>query len=156
MLTKQNLTLSGTTDVLPGVPVTTAVDTAVGEVLTIHDRLINRGVLMPVALTAAVEQLRQAVRLESSLPQQVPLMNVRVLDRGDSVTSIAAVRTVTIPAICPRCSGPRSQDLVELHSWIHGIEMVYDQWVNPCGHVDSYAAVLVEARRFNELVRGGA
>lgn len=156
MLTKQNLTLSGTTDVLPGVPVTTAVDTAVGEVLTIHDRLINRGVLMPVALTAAVEQLRQAVRLESSLPQQVPLMNVRVLDRGSHVNSVTAVRTVTIPATCPTCDGPRGQELVELRTYVHGTAMVYDQWVNPCGHVDSYAAVLVEARRFNELVRGGA
>lgn len=137
----------------PGVPVTTAVDTAAGEVIAIHDHLLNRDYAVPQALSAAVEQLRQAVRVEAPLPAQVPLMNVRVLSRAGAVT---AVRSVTIPAICPTCGGPRSQEFAELRSFIHGMSMVYDRWNNPCGHFDSHEAVLVEARRFNELVRGGA
>lgn len=145
MINQKSLTLTGTVDTLPDLPVFTAV----GEIIAIHDRLLERGGRVPVALSAAVEQLRQAVRLD---PLPVPaLMNVRVLDRGNPVT---AVRTVTVPAVCPSCDGPRGRELVELHSWVHGISMTYDGWVNPCGHVDTNDAVLVEARRFNDIVRG--
>lgn len=151
MITTKDLTPLDTTSAVASVRITTAQHTAVGEVLAIHDRLLEQGAQIPTPLTAAVEQLRQAVRLEA--PLTIPLMNVRVLDRTGHVT---AVRTLTIPAICPSCGGPRSQDLVETHSWIHGIKMTYDRWTNPCGHTDMYEGVLVEARRFNKLVRGGA
>lgn len=151
MIKQQNLTLSGTTDVLPGVPVTTVVDTAISEVLVIHDRLADRGVNPPVALSAAIEHLRQAVRLEAPFKPSVPLMNIRVLDRSGPVT---VTRTVTVPAICPRCGGPRGQELVELVSYVHGIAMRHDRWTNPCGHVDTATELLSEAARFDAIVRG--
>ncbi|MFJ8966093.1 hypothetical protein ACIRG5_42555 [Lentzea sp. NPDC102401] len=154
MLTTKDLTLSGTIDAVADVPVTTARDTAIAEVIAMHDFAIDRDLLVPTVLTAAVEQLRQAVRLDAPLKAPVSLMNVRVLDRGTSINSITAVRTVTIPAVCPACGGPRGQELMELHSHIYGIGMTYDRWDNPCGHNDTYEAVLVEARRFNDLVRG--
>lgn len=122
--------------------------TAVGEVLATHDRLVERGERFPLDLSAAIEQLRQAARLETPLvlPQ---LMTVRVLDRSGAVT---APRTVTIPAVCPACGGPRSTDLTEAASMVHGMVMRFDCWSNPCGHVDKPAAVLMEANRFHQLV----
>lgn len=55
------------------------------------------------------------------------------------------VRRVTIADTCPVCDGPRGEpqpySFYEDGEWyeIH-------KWVNPCGHIDYYDAVLQEAR----------
>lgn len=52
--------------------------------------------------------------------------------------------TVQIPAVCPVCGGPRGEptwdrfrDTGEWYS-VH-------KWTNPCGHVDKYKDILIEA-----------
>lgn len=53
-------------------------------------------------------------------------------------------REVTLEWVCPVCGGPRG----EPHSGLSydGSRRLYvHQWDNPCGHVDRYAAVRVEA-----------
>jgi hypothetical protein len=78
-------------------------------------------------------------------------MTVRVRDNaaesrlwGSSSFSGPIVRTVTIATVCPVCGGPRGQArpgrVVEDGEW-----RAVDVWDNPCGHVDMYAAVVVEA-----------
>lgn len=72
------------------------------------------------------------------------------------------VRTVTIPATrehngwaattvtliweCPVCGGPRG-DVFKTVSYDGSRRLYCDGWRNPCGHVDSYAAVRREAGR---------
>lgn len=53
------------------------------------------------------------------------------------------VRTVDIADRCPRCGGPRGEP-VRRPFYEDGVAFAVDCWVNPCGHVDSYAAVLQE------------
>ncbi len=58
------------------------------------------------------------------------------------------IREVEIAATCPRCGGPRGAPTLSRFCedgefyWVHG-------WANPCGHLDRYAAVLVEAGLYN-------
>ncbi|MDH6284501.1 hypothetical protein [Prescottella agglutinans] len=71
---------------------------------------------------------------------------VRVADRRHSPFGLATIRTITLDAICPLCSGPRGvpfdYDFVN-----DGEVLTCDQWLNPCGHFDMYNNVLVEAER---------
>lgn len=73
-------------------------------------------------------------------------MTVRVADRRTSPVGHATVRTVTIAAVCPTCAAPRG---VPANHNFHddGEWLSCDKWENPCGHVDRYDAVLVEAER---------
>lgn len=54
------------------------------------------------------------------------------------------IRTLTISANCPACQGPRGEPQGQntcddgAYYWVH-------IWTNPCGHVDLYADVVVEA-----------
>lgn len=80
-------------------------------------------------------------------------MIVTVVDRdaqhrlwGKGYNSIHQIlRTIEIADTCPCCGGPRGQPyfhrLCEDGEW-------YDvsRWSNPCGHLDTYAAVIEEAR----------
>ena len=80
-------------------------------------------------------------------------MTVRVIDRGKSRSYTGVtVRTVTIPATCPTCGGPRGEprnhNQCEDGDWLS-----VDVWKNPCGHVDSYTDVLAEARTAAERER---
>ncbi|WP_143657807.1 hypothetical protein [Embleya scabrispora] len=75
-------------------------------------------------------------------------MTVRVIDHSRWGTSAPypAIRTVTIAAVCPQCGGPRGE--AQHHRFnADGEWLSCDRWKNPCGHVDMYDAVLVEARR---------
>lgn len=76
-------------------------------------------------------------------------MTVRVRDRsaerpwGSGPTN-PIVRTVTISANCPTC-GERRGEPRNLNQHDDGVHYSVDVWDNPCGHVDMYAAVVVEA-----------
>jgi hypothetical protein len=54
------------------------------------------------------------------------------------------VRKVTISAYCPRCGGPRGEprghNQHDDGAWYH-----VSVWTNPCGHVDQYEDVAIEA-----------
>ncbi|MDI9836209.1 hypothetical protein [Streptomyces sp. KAU_LT] len=57
------------------------------------------------------------------------------------------VVTVSISARCPVCGGPRGTDFPGLHKFVHrGVHLTVNHWRNPCGHVDTYEAVLAEGR----------
>lgn len=79
-------------------------------------------------------------------------MIVRVRDRAaespwGSGPINPIVRTVTIPATCPRCGGPRGA-ATNLNQIDDGAHYSVDTWSNDCGHVDIYADVVKEARAF--------
>lgn len=56
------------------------------------------------------------------------------------------VRRVTISAYCPACGGPRGERR-GLNQCDDGAYYWVEVWDNPCGHVDRYEAVVVEAER---------
>lgn len=73
-------------------------------------------------------------------------MQVRVLDRSGSDTSRThlGVRKVMIGASCPRCG--RARGLVRPHRFCQeGQWLDCDVWINDCGHVDYYEAIVKEA-----------
>lgn len=76
-------------------------------------------------------------------------MRVRVRDRaaespwGVGLTN-PVVQTITISSSCPRCAGPRGAPH-NLNTCDDGARYAVDVWDNPCGHVDSYVDVLLEA-----------
>lgn len=80
-------------------------------------------------------------------------MTVRVVDRrhGNLPTDYVSpwIRRVTIPTCCPQCGGtrgtPQPYRFHEDGDWLE-----CDRWSNPCGHIDTYDAVLVEARGLAE------
>lgn len=55
------------------------------------------------------------------------------------------LRNVTLVWICPRCLGPRGEP-VRRPACEDGHHYAVDCWTNPCGHVDTYSAVLREAQ----------
>lgn len=63
---------------------------------------------------------------------------------GSGLTN-PAVRAVTIAASCPECDGPRGEPRGQ-NSCEDGAHYWVQVWDNPCGHVDTYAAVVAEAR----------
>lgn len=52
--------------------------------------------------------------------------------------------TVRLKWCCPKCGGPRGTPFGGL-SYDGSRRLAVDQWVNPCGHIDSYADVRKEA-----------
>ena len=54
------------------------------------------------------------------------------------------IATYEISDRCPVCGGPRGETFRTL-SYDGSRRMEVDGWVNPCGHVDRYEAVRVEA-----------
>lgn len=76
-------------------------------------------------------------------------MTVRVRNRaaetpwGSGLTN-PQVQTITIPAVCPTCGGERGEPR-NLNQCDDGAHYAVDVWDNPCGHVDSYTAVIAEA-----------
>lgn len=72
---------------------------------------------------------------------------VRIIDRsgwGVPNASYPTVRTVSIAWVCPVCGGPRGEpsetNFIEDGEWLN-----VHTWSNPCGHVDAYQDVLIEA-----------
>lgn len=77
------------------------------------------------------------------------LMQVTVRDRdGEAPWGVGlttpCVRTVEISTACPVCGGPRGVPF-GINSCDDGAFYWVQGWENPCGHRDSYAAVLAEA-----------
>lgn len=55
------------------------------------------------------------------------------------------IRTVEIADTCPKCGGPRGEP--KLNRYCDDGEFYYvHNWENPCGHVDKYQDVLLEAK----------
>lgn len=84
-------------------------------------------------------------------PSDPATMTVRVGDRSSwSFGRTLPVLTVTIPAVCPRCGGPRGEpeELVFSEWMLHRGKVTYltHRWFNPCGHVDLQQDVVAEAR----------
>jgi hypothetical protein len=52
--------------------------------------------------------------------------------------------TVTLRWTCPTCGGPRGQ-IRPAVSYDGSRRLACDGWTNPCGHIDTYAAVRREA-----------
>lgn len=72
-------------------------------------------------------------------------MTVRVVDRGTQQGyTYPAIRTVTISAHCP-IDGQRRGEPYGYRFAEDGDYLTCDRWTNPCGHVDTYDAVLKEA-----------
>lgn len=71
-------------------------------------------------------------------------MTVRVADRRHDPVGHATIRTLTIPATCPVCGGPRG--LPYNHNFCDdGDWKACDRWDNPCGHHDAYDGLLAAA-----------
>ena len=83
-----------------------------------------------------------------AVPELPQTMTVRVCDLGPGPDWVGvSVTTVTVPAFCPSCGGPRGADTIKPSRFQEdGDWYVVDGWRNPCGHLDMYAAVLREAR----------
>lgn len=61
-------------------------------------------------------------------------------------------RTVTISANCPEC-GARRGEPQGRNSCDDGAHYWVQTWDNPCGHLDTYAAVITEAAQLAALVQ---
>lgn len=56
---------------------------------------------------------------------------------------------VVIDWVCPRCGGPRGEPHAAV-SYDGSRRLAVDGWQNPCGHIDKYSDVLVEAYSIQE------
>ena len=79
-------------------------------------------------------------------------MKVTVIDReamdaqwGQHGYLTPVLREVEISGTCPVCGGPRGEPNSRRTSE-EGMVFDVDVWRNPCGHVDKYRDVLVEAK----------
>jgi len=102
---------------------------------------------------AAAYAAQIAARETQILAEPEPTMTVRVVDRSRWGTSgpYPWVRTVTVSAYCPACGARRGEPYA--HRFAEdGAWYTCDRWTNPCGHVDMYAAVIVEAGRRHQDV----
>lgn len=78
-------------------------------------------------------------------------MKVTVLDREAQKQAWghggggAVLVTVEIADLCPVCLAPRGkpQSVAQCEE---GEWLAVDRWENPCGHADTYAAVVMESR----------
>lgn len=112
------------------------------------------------ALRESLRQLLAALDAEDAkgtptLEDGPRTLTVRICDRGAGRDYVGVtIRTVTIPANCPVCGGPRGVDAdgnatVRNHNFSEdGDWYSVDRWSNPCGHSDMYADVLREARAY--------
>lgn len=62
---------------------------------------------------------------------------------GSGLTN-PCIREVTIPAVCPQCGGPRGEPRW-LRTYDDGVWYSVQVWDNPCGHLDTYRDVVIEA-----------
>lgn len=85
---------------------------------------------------------------DDPVPALPDTMTVRVCDRGTGPGySGVCIVTVTVRALCPTCGGPRGGDTIRPKRFHEdGDWYSLDVWDNACGHIDSYSAVLHEAR----------
>jgi hypothetical protein len=81
----------------------------------------------------------------SDSPRPAPTLTVTVA-HPDGVTT----RTLVIPALCPVCGGPRGKPKMGLKRLASGERDLLYWWKNPCGHVDTPAALIAEAKEFRE------
>lgn len=76
-----------------------------------------------------------------------PTMTVTVRDRTTEDATwghglfFAQLVTVEIPCTCLTCGGPTGEPF-GFNGHEDGADYHVDRWINPCGHVDSYPAVL--------------
>lgn len=88
-------------------------------------------------------------------------MNVTIIDRAAQAAAWGKgsagpgsfLRTVEIADICPTCGGPRGA-VVRRHMYEDGDIYDVDTWENPCGHVDTYAAVITESEEHETECNG--
>ncbi len=88
-------------------------------------------------------------------------MRVTVLDRkaqerlwGSGYRSIRQViKTVEIGDACPVCGGHRGEP-ERRHFHEDGEDYGVDTWKNPCGHLDSYESVILEAASLQAAAAG--
>lgn len=79
------------------------------------------------------------------------LMTVTVRDRNaeapwGSGRTNPITRQVTISANCPVC-GERRGEPEGVNQYDDGASYWVQVWANPCGHIDRYADVVIEAAR---------
>ncbi len=73
-------------------------------------------------------------------------MNVRVVDRGIRPGyEYPVIQTIAISAFCPK-DGQRRGEPYDYRFPEDGDWLTCDKWDNPCGHVDTYGALLAERR----------
>lgn len=106
------------------------------------------------ALRAEYDERYAADTSDSPEYANSPTMIVTVRDRASespwgSGPTNPVTRTVTISAYCPVC-GERRGEPYGINSCDDGAFYWVQGWTNPCGHVDTYAAVLTEADRLTE------
>ena len=58
-----------------------------------------------------------------------------------------ATITVTLPWVCPSCGGPRGEP-TRVISYDGSRRLACDGWTNPCGYIDAYDAVRLEAEEY--------
>lgn len=58
-----------------------------------------------------------------------------------------ATITLTLPWVCPSCGGPRGEPKRVL-SYDGSRRLACDGWTNPCGYIDAYDAVRLEAEEY--------
>lgn len=116
-------------------------------------RRVGRAERMPSYLPAGAFEAYAATTPDSPVlwvrstvggpyPAMPERMTVRIPVGG------AEVRTVAVRPHCPDCGGPRGWDRVEpVTIRVGAVALTYDQWPNPCGHVDTPEAVRAEADR---------
>lgn len=52
--------------------------------------------------------------------------------------------TVSLRWVCPACGGPRAE-IYPAISYDGSRRLACDGWTNPCGHLDTYAAIRLES-----------
>ncbi|MFD6097174.1 hypothetical protein ACFVWN_20495 [Nocardiopsis flavescens] len=81
----------------------------------------------------------------------IPTLTVRIRvhsaeSRWGSGPFSPVVRPVVLDALCPQCGGLRGEPRNH-RQHEDGVWFSVDIWSNPCGHTDTYAAVVEEAAR---------
>lgn len=122
---------------------------ALADLVAVAAELDQRGMQIPTVLAAGFEAVLFQLRMPADEPK-TQLMTVRVVDRSER-GAINTIRTITIPATCPTCGGPRGE--AQPFTWTEdGEDYTADIWKNRCGHGEGHQALLVEGRRYAELV----